>query len=226
MGRAHTAVAQLSGVGSRIVPAPNPAGVVWENVDMSRNKRATRIMLVTAATTALIILWVVPMAFIASLTTLEALDLWLKGLDVLEGTGAHVPIVAGFVQGVIPALLISIFMSVLPLVMAYFSRLEGYISKSEIGFATLHKMFLFQVINVFLVSLVAGSALATVEELAHDVGGTLEAIGAAIPRTGTFFTTLVLLRGTTGDAQDGREKEGRVVAIALVVAIISALTLR
>jgi hypothetical protein len=62
----------------------------------------------------LVLLWVVPVTFVASITTLETLDVWADGLSSVDD--AH-PILAGLVQGVIPTLLLVIFMAVLPYLM-------------------------------------------------------------------------------------------------------------
>lgn len=197
-GRARDTFATVSGMGASVLPAPNPAGVVWSNLDVSAAMRASRTLVVAAVTTLLILLWVVPMTLIASLTTLESLDLWLKDLDTLSSRGAHVPVVSGFVQGVVPALLLLIFMGLLPNFLTYLSRQQGFISRSEVSFSALNKMFLFQMINVFLVSVVAGSVLDTLKELTSHTDDELEVLGRAIPRTGMFFITLVLLKGESG----------------------------
>ena len=55
---------------------------------------------------------------------------------------------------------------------------------------------LFQVINVFVTSLITNSLFDTFEEL-YEKGGVLDFLGTVIPSSGIFFTDYVMLQGTT-----------------------------
>ncbi|EDQ93051.1 uncharacterized protein MONBRDRAFT_22418 [Monosiga brevicollis MX1] len=175
--------------------APEPQDLVWENIGVTSQERAHRTAIASLITGALVVLWVIPVTFVASITTLETLDLWADGLDDVADAS---PLVQGMVQGVIPTLLLVIFMAVLPGIMKFISRKEGIASKSEIGRSAMAKLFWFQILNVFLVSFIAGSILDIADNFSRDPRGVLKLLGGAIPRTGTFFTTYVMLRSVTG----------------------------
>ena len=65
-------------------------------------------------TALLVVLWVVPVTLVASITTLETLDVWARGLEDYQDIN---PVAQGIIQGVIPTLLLAAFMAVLPMVM-------------------------------------------------------------------------------------------------------------
>lgn len=175
--------------------------MVWENLPLSAAERASRRLASIAATAGVILLWTIPVAFVASLTTLQDLDNAVKGLNVLGGS---TPFVSGFVQGFVPALVLLIFNAILPIIMRSLSHYEGHPTMPEISFAVLDKMFWFQVINVFLVSLIAGSLFDIADDLRLNFRGTLDLLGESIPRVGTFFTTLVMLRGELVWLEEGK----------------------
>eukprot|EP00730_Choanoeca_flexa_P002732 TRINITY_DN11153_c0_g1_i2.p1 TRINITY_DN11153_c0_g1~~TRINITY_DN11153_c0_g1_i2.p1 ORF type:complete len:844 (+),score=179.00 TRINITY_DN11153_c0_g1_i2:133-2664(+) len=174
---------------------PEPNDIVFDNLEITTPQAAARTAFVSIATGALVVLWIVPATLVASITTLETLDLWADGLEAYQNVN---PIAQGIVQGVIPTVLLLLFMSVLPFIMQYFSHKEGIVTKSEINRSAMTKLVWFQMINVYAVSIIAGSILDIAGELSHDPRALWELLGQAIPRTGTFFTTYVMLRGLSG----------------------------
>eukprot|EP00045_Choanoeca_perplexa_P009585 m.92709 g.92709 ORF g.92709 m.92709 type:complete len:881 (-) comp14957_c0_seq1:70-2712(-) len=174
---------------------PDPDDIVFDNLEITSPQRATRTAFVAIATGALVVLWVLPATLVASITTLETLDLWANGLEAYQNVN---PIAQGIVQGVIPTILLLLFMSVLPAIMQYLSHKEGIVTKSQIARSAMSKLVWFQMINVYAVSIVAGSILDIADELSHDPRALWDLLGRAIPRTGVFFTTYVMLRGISG----------------------------
>jgi hypothetical protein len=65
-------------------------------LEITSPQRATRTAFVAIATGALVVLWVLPATLVASITTLETLDLWADGLEAYQNIN---PIAQGIVQG-------------------------------------------------------------------------------------------------------------------------------
>ncbi len=59
----------------------------------------------------------------------------------------------------------------------------------------LGKFFYFQVVNVFFVSLIAGSAFGALDDLISSPMSIVSLLGTSIPKTGFFFTNYVMLQG-------------------------------
>lgn len=56
---------------------------------------------------------------------------------------------------------------------------------------------LFYYINVFFVSIIAGSLLSGITQIIEQPTEIINMLGTSIPKTGTFFTTFVMLRSLT-----------------------------
>ena len=58
----------------RVTQAPEPEEVVWHNLHIPASSRAVRRLLAGVITFLLVVFYMVPIAFVASLTTLENLE--------------------------------------------------------------------------------------------------------------------------------------------------------
>lgn len=110
--------------------APAPKHLIWGNLAHSSRARRLRTALVWTAVVALILGYTIPVAFASSLANLQGLVKmpafrWLKpALDVS-------PALTGFIQGFLPPLVVVIFLALLPALLKYLSRLQGF--ASEVG---------------------------------------------------------------------------------------------
>lgn len=67
----------------------------------------------------------------------------------------------------------------------------------------MRKLFYFQIINVFFVSLIAGSAFRALSDIISSPTSIITLLGTSIPTTGSFFTNYVMLQGEGGNAFQG-----------------------
>ena len=72
---------------------------------------------------------------------------------------------------------------------------EGLVAHSEATLSALQKMYYFQVFNVFLLSIVAGSLLTIASDIGDNPSGIASELGESIPRVGTFFINYVMIQG-------------------------------
>eukprot|EP00045_Choanoeca_perplexa_P014893 m.178189 g.178189 ORF g.178189 m.178189 type:complete len:877 (+) comp16830_c0_seq1:105-2735(+) len=175
--------------------APEARDVVWSNLPMSQTMRNYRTKIISICVAALVVFWLIPITFVAGLTTAENLKAYV-GLDI----NALGSVLKGIIQGILPTLALVIFMAILPMIMKAWSTLEGLPTHSEISRGTLAKLFYFQIFNVFLASLLAASFLSVAEEIIDDPPSIFDLLGQSIPRTGTFFTNYVMLQAFVGFA--------------------------
>jgi hypothetical protein len=91
---------------------------------------------------ALFTSWVIPVSFVASLTTLEALSERLPFLEFVTDLNS---VVKAFLQGFLPTLALMVFLIILPMLLNSISRFEGITSYSGIDIKLVEKFFLFQV---------------------------------------------------------------------------------
>ncbi|VAH00615.1 unnamed protein product [Triticum turgidum subsp. durum] len=109
------------------------------------------------------------------------------------------PPIKSFIQGFLPGLALKIFLIVLPTILMYMSQFEGLISQSSLERRTASKYFIFLFFNVFLGSIVTGSALEQLDTYLHASANDIpRIIGVAIPMKATFFITYVMVDGWAG----------------------------
>lgn len=174
----------------RTQPTIGPADVFWPNVGrLSFSEGQTASNAASFVVAAIVVFWMVPVAFVQSLATLTNIA---KVLPFLEPAFQN-QLVKSIIEGVLPGLTLIVLMSLLPSVMRKICELEGIASHSEIDASQLRKLFIFGAVNVLIGNLVAGSIFNSIETLVERPEETVEAIGSAVPATSRFFLNYVLL---------------------------------
>ena len=77
----------------------------------------------------------------------------------------------------------------LPPLFIQITKAEGLLSFSEVQMKAFSRYFLFQVLNVFLVTSISGSLFDTIAIIIENPETTFEMLGNALPRMSSFFTT-------------------------------------
>jgi Calcium-dependent channel, 7TM region, putative phosphate len=86
----------------------------------------------------------------------------------------------------------------LPPLFIAISRMEGLISFSEVQMRAFSRYFLFQVVNVFLVTTIAGSIFDTIAIIIDNPETMFELLGNSLPRMSSFFITFVTMKTFLG----------------------------
>eukprot|EP00048_Salpingoeca_helianthica_P000283 m.40568 g.40568 ORF g.40568 m.40568 type:complete len:766 (-) comp10358_c0_seq2:92-2389(-) len=174
-----------------VTQAPEARDVHWGNARQGYHRRYIKGWVVHACMAVLVVFWAIPVTAVASLTTLDRVTSLFPFLDPLVESS---PAVRAFLEGVLPTLALTLFMAVLPYILLVFATMQGFPSHSAIKFSVIRKLFYFQVVNVFFVSLIAGTVFSALGDLVESPESILTLLGEAIPRTGVFFTNYVMLR--------------------------------
>ncbi|XP_042041956.1 CSC1-like protein At1g62320 isoform X2 [Salvia splendens] len=111
------------------------------------------------------------------------------------------PFIKSVVQGVLPGIALKIFLLILPTILIMIAKLEGLLSISAMERISAFRYYIFYFINVFLVSVIAGTAFEQLDSfLRQSANDITRIIGVAIPMKATFFITYVMVDGWTGVA--------------------------
>jgi calcium permeable stress-gated cation channel len=151
-----------------------------------------RRLVVFIVTIALIVFWSIPTAFAVSIANVSTLSN-IKAFQWLEWISSY-PILKGFVEGYFPVLVIFIFFQLGLLLLRLLTSYEGHISRTGEDKSALGKFFAFLLINVFLISLLAGSVIGIwnqVEQIAQNSGYLLNLLAAKIPPQVNFFINYI-----------------------------------
>jgi hypothetical protein len=179
----------------------SPSDVIWENMNIRSFERMMRRFLSISITSAIIIFWAVPVVFVQAVANLDTLA---KALPFLAGINNLGPTAVGIIQGILPAVALSILISLVPVIFAFLSTKEGIPQKSFVQLSVLHKFFFFQLIDVVLVSTISGGFMtmaAEISNLAQNPFGIINILSENLPKASTFFITFVMLQSTNQSGQ-------------------------
>ncbi|PPD93881.1 hypothetical protein GOBAR_DD09102 [Gossypium barbadense] len=196
--------------------APEPRDVYWENLAIPFVFLTIRRLIAAIAFFFLTFFFMIPIAIVQSLANIESIE---KALPFLKPI-IEVKFIKSFIQGFLPGIALKIFLLFLPTILMMMSKFEGFISLSALERRFASRYYFFQFINVFLGSIITGTAFqqlnhfihqSTIAGLAYDHPLCLplpymspcripKTIGVSIPMKATFFITYIMVDGWAGVA--------------------------
>lgn len=171
----------------------NPSEIVWSSLKISWWQRVIRTYAVYGFIAAMIIFWAIPVAFVGLISNITYLETysWLHWLTKIP------PKIMGVVSGLLPAVLLSVLMSLVPVVMRLCAKLAGEPSLARVELFTQNAYFVFQVVQVFLVASVASSASALVKSIAANPSSATTLLAERIPLASHLYFSYFILQGLT-----------------------------
>ncbi|KAK8998575.1 hypothetical protein V6N11_083962 [Hibiscus sabdariffa] len=177
--------------------APEPRDVYWRNLAIPFVSLTIRKLIISLSVFALVFFYMIPIAFVQSLANLEGLERVAPFLrPVIE-----LKFIKSFLQGFLPGLALKIFLYILPTILMIMSKIEGHIALSTLERRTSAKYYYFMLVNVFLGSIVTGTAFEQLHSFLHQSPTQIpRTIGVSIPMKATFFITYIMVDGWAGIA--------------------------
>lgn len=179
----------------------NPNEVIWANLSMTWHQRIVLNLVMTGSVTALIIFWAIPVAFVGILSNVssvtqsspghKALLPWLGWINNLPDP------ILGLVQGLLPSILLALLIAALPFILRISARLAGQPSLSTVELRVQNTFFLFQVIQVFLITTVSSSATAAGKQIAENPTSVMSILSQDLPKASNFYISYFILQGLT-----------------------------
>ncbi|XP_062027429.1 CSC1-like protein At1g32090 [Rosa rugosa] len=172
--------------------APEPRDIYWRNLAIPFVSLSIRKLVISLSVFALVFFYMIPIAFVQSLANLEGLERVAPFLrPVIE-----LKFIKSFLQGFLPGLALKIFLYILPAVLMIMSKIEGHIALSTLERRTAAKYYYFMLVNVFLGSIVTGTAFQQLHAFLHQSPTQIPRnIGETIPSKATFFITYIMVDG-------------------------------
>ena len=183
----------------------NPEGVIWSSLKISWASRIVRNIVTSAFVFALIIFWAIPVAFVGALSNISALSKGTPATATSPATAPLLPwlsfinkippVILGLVQGLLPSVLLAVLMALLPIILRKMAKLAGKPSLSSVELRVQNTYFLFQVIQVFLVTTVTSSASASVVAIIQNPSSVTSLLGQDLPKASNFYISYFILQG-------------------------------
>ncbi|XP_052728193.1 CSC1-like protein At4g02900 [Vigna angularis] len=179
--------------------APEPRDVFWENLAIPYFELNMRRLVMTVALFFLTFCFMIPIAFVQSLANIESI---MKVLPFLKPI-IQEPSIKSLIQGFLPGIALKIFLAVLPKILMTMSKVEGFTSLSSLDRRSASKYYLFILINVFLGSVITGTAFQQLQQFLNQTSTEFtKTVGSTIPMKATFFITYIMVDGWAGIAAE------------------------
>lgn len=173
--------------------------VIWENLKVTNPSRVARKIISYTITATLIILWAIPVTFVATISSLSALT---SVIPFLKPLVTRLPQSAiGFIQGVLPAIGLALLMVCLPYILRALSKFEGLIRHSDVMLSLQGKYFFFLLFNVLLVTTTVNGAAQAIPAIINNPTSIIKNLAENLPKASTFFLTYVLLSLSTASIE-------------------------
>ncbi|KMU78278.1 hypothetical protein CISG_06431 [Coccidioides immitis RMSCC 3703] len=155
-------------------------------------QRIIRKFLIQGFIAVLVIFWSIPSAFVGSIsniTYLTNLLPFLKFINDLPG------IVKGAISGVLPTVALAILMSLAPIILRWCARQSGLPSTARVELFTQNAHFVFQVVQVFLVTTLTSAASAATSQIIKDPLSAKDLLAENLPKASNFYISYFLFQG-------------------------------
>lgn len=172
--------------------AQEPRDIIWSNIDLSNNDRRVRQVLVSIFMVAVLVFYIPPLVFLASFVSPGAIKKYAPWLDRLLDTDQRL---RALVTNNLPSLVVIGFNALLPLVLEYSSYLQGLKARSLVEYSLLKKYYLFLMVSVVFIFLIATTAWGVLQELAENPMRVIDKFAASLPKARFFSLSYVILQG-------------------------------
>lgn len=173
-----------------VTEAPEPRQLIWENLTKKFYGRQIMKYAVYSIVFLTIVFYMIPIAAISALTTLENLRKYLPFLKTIVDQKA----VKTILEAYLPQLALIVFLALLPAFLMFLSKTEGIPSQGHVIRATSGKYFYFIVFNVFLGVTVGGTLFKSLKKIINDPKKIVNLLADSLPPNATYFITYVALQ--------------------------------
>jgi calcium permeable stress-gated cation channel len=181
----------------------SPNDVIWDNMSIPWWQNYIRTAMVVTVVIALIILWAIPVSFTSGLSQINQLAQtyeWLKWLTRAPKW------LLSILQGVLPALFLSILLFLLPIILRFLVRMQGTQTGMLVELSVQKYYLFFLFVQLFIVVTIANAAatvlaaVKSVDGIKHFASALPTLIGQSIPRASNYFFSYMLLQALSVSA--------------------------
>jgi len=178
----------------QVTTAPEPRDILWNNIYVSKGAKRTRSYIGDFIIMVIQSFYVIPVALVSLLVSESAIVSSSPRIAQLDQASTLFSSAIALVQ---PICLVGI-QQLLPPLFMQIGKAEGLVSFSEVQMRSFSRYFLFQLINVFLVTAIAGSIFDTIAIIIENPEAAFEMLGNSLPRMSSFFITFCIMKTFLG----------------------------
>ena len=171
--------------------APEPRDILWNNLGLDRKSRTVRYFVVNIIIWALTIFWLFPTGIVLTFTSYDTLT---HNVSFLNGLITQSAVVKNFFQLILPVVLVTALLTLLPLILMSISKLQKIESYSKLEKTVANRYYVFSVVNVFIFFLLGYTFLQTIFGAIQNPQSILTLLGNSLPAGATFFIGWVVFQ--------------------------------
>ncbi|KAJ5908701.1 hypothetical protein N7495_001383 [Penicillium taxi] len=170
----------------------SPHEIVWSALNLSWWQRIVRKFAVQGFLAALVIFWSFPAALVGTISNISYLTNLLPFLKFID----RLPdIITGAIEGLLPSAALVMLMSLVPIICRICARRAGVPSTARVELFTQSAHFVFQVVQVFLVTTITSAASAATSQIIKDPLSVKDLLAKNLPKSSNFYISYFLLQG-------------------------------
>lgn len=183
----------------RVTRAPEPNAVNWNSIPIPGYQCFFRYSVTVILTMLLTIFWIIPVTIIMSFANLSKLaEITInekQPFSFLEDVMDWSPVVRGFIESTLPAVILSVFLGLIPTFIRMFISIARISSLATVDERVRDFYFNFVVFSNFLFVIVAGSLLEKLAEIIETPSKVISFLASSAPKQGSFIMNFVILKG-------------------------------
>ncbi|KAI0276258.1 hypothetical protein BGY98DRAFT_986594 [Russula aff. rugulosa BPL654] len=174
--------------------APEPRDIVWANVGLSTGALRFRDAIALGILALLFFFWGIPITGLASLLSYKEIKKVMPSLGRLIDSNEKI---RAIVQNSLPSVALITLNALLPFLLEAITYVQGFRARSLIEYSLMKKYFLFLLVNVVFIFLLASTYWQLVRDLANSPAKIPEKLAQALQmgRAKHFFLSYVILQG-------------------------------
>jgi hypothetical protein len=169
-----------------------PNEIIWENLSLHPARRLSLEGFAVALVVATIIFWSIPVSFVGVVSNIGYLAENVKWLGFLNKLPASI---MSLISGLLPPLLLSMLASYVPKIFRYIFQTFGEATKTSAELKVLKWYFVFQVLQVFLVTTLASGAAAVASQIAQNPTSIPQLLADKLPSASNTYLTYFVIQG-------------------------------
>ncbi|KAF1824371.1 DUF221-domain-containing protein [Dissoconium aciculare CBS 342.82] len=179
--------------------AVQPKEVLWGNLAKPVAARVSKASLALAFVVAFTIFFTIPVGLIGTLSNAKELA---NRYEIFSWLNQLPRPILDLLTGLVPPALTSSFTSYVVKLFRHIAKLSGEPTTPQAELKTQNWFFMFQIIQVFIVTTFSSGVASVFAKVAQDPSQTPTLLAANLPKASNFYLTYIILQGTTNAANN------------------------
>eukprot|EP01114_Cavostelium_apophysatum_P010535 TRINITY_DN2438_c0_g2_i2.p1 TRINITY_DN2438_c0_g2~~TRINITY_DN2438_c0_g2_i2.p1 ORF type:complete len:786 (-),score=145.12 TRINITY_DN2438_c0_g2_i2:855-3212(-) len=177
--------------------APLPSDIEWHRFYVSNHEYFTRTFVVYAILGVVFAFWSVPVIILSSFTRLDQIRK-IAALSFIATLADENGLVKDIVEGVLPSIALNIFLVLLPFILKFVTRHRKFLMKSRHDRFLMKVLWLFLIVNVFLLSVFAAGFIDAFEAIFNDLSEVPARLANSLPKRALYLHNYMVFEGFVG----------------------------